>query len=173
VTGESSTGVRSSEEKGFGVGRLRRGCVVHEAPATAWASKESERERGRALVGRRERSSTCIYREREGRGEGVRRERGGRSVLQDAIDGGNISGERVERGETVALKLHYAEEKNGSGCRAVGRGAAWLAVGRAWCVGRRCGRGVARRWLGRRAAAAARGRGGRGVGPPSGPLGLG
>jgi hypothetical protein len=126
VKGESSTGFRpSGEEKGFGVGRLRRVCVVQEAPATAWANssdggggsngEESEREKG-ASSGREEgeRSSAGIYREREGRGEGVGRERGGR-VLQDAIDGGDINGERVGRGETVALKLHYIEETNGCG----------------------------------------------------------
>jgi hypothetical protein len=86
VKGESSTGVRpSGEEPGFGVGRLRRVCVVQEAPAMAWANsgndgggsngEESEREKG-ASSGREEgeRSSTDIYREREGRGEGVGRE---------------------------------------------------------------------------------------------------
>jgi hypothetical protein len=87
VTGESSTGgVRpSGEEQGLGDGRLRRGYVVHEALATAWANsgdggEESEREKGTSS-GREEgeRSSADIYREREGRGEVVgERGRGGR-----------------------------------------------------------------------------------------------
>jgi hypothetical protein len=77
--------------------------------------EESEREKG-ASSGREEgqRSSAGIYREKEGRGEEVGRERGDR-VLQDAIDGGGINGERVGRGEMVALKLHYAEETNDCG----------------------------------------------------------
>jgi hypothetical protein len=41
-----------------------------------------------------------IYREREGRGRWGEREATG--VLQDAIDGGGINGERVGRGETAA-----------------------------------------------------------------------
>jgi hypothetical protein len=42
------------------------------------------------------------------------------------MDGGGITGERVGRGETVALKLHYTEEMNGCGTsRGVARTRGW------------------------------------------------
>jgi hypothetical protein len=67
----------------------------------------------------------------------------------------------------VVLKLHYAEEKNGRGWRAVGRGAARLAAGRG-AVHRarvRPGRGAAVARAQGVEAAWARGRGGTVLGP--------
>jgi hypothetical protein len=92
--------------------RQRHGRTPAMAAVTRTARRVREK-RGRARVGRRDREARPVFIER-GRGEGVGRERGGR-ILQDAIDGGCINGERVGRGETVALKLHYAEETNDCG----------------------------------------------------------
>jgi hypothetical protein len=61
-----------------------------------------------------------IYREREGRGEVVGGERERRPGFFKAINGNDINGERVGGGETVDLKLHYDEGKNGR--RGVARG---------------------------------------------------
>jgi hypothetical protein len=86
VKGESSTGGGrpSGEGQGLGVGRLRWGCTVYEAPPMVWANSgdgvgelrrrrwraRRVREWGRAPVGRRElHGAAGIYREREGRGE--------------------------------------------------------------------------------------------------------
>jgi hypothetical protein len=109
-------------------------------PATAWASKESERE-WRTWVGRREIGARSVFIER-GRGE---RERW--SGFFKTINGGGINGERVGEEEMVDLKLHYDEGKNGRrgvargrlGYRAsgsLGRGAGGcgsVAWARGWC----------------------------------------
>jgi hypothetical protein len=87
------------------------------------ARRVRERERkGQARVGRRERGARSVFIER-GRGEerSSGRERKRRSGLFKAPLMASTSMGESGEGETVELKLHYSEEKNGRGWRAVGR----------------------------------------------------
>jgi hypothetical protein len=69
VTGESSTGRGGGSAQWRRAG-VRRGCAIYGAPATAWANssdggggsngEESEREKGRAWVGRSNGSASVL-----------------------------------------------------------------------------------------------------------------
>jgi hypothetical protein len=132
-------------EKGRGsaLGSSSGGCVVYEAPVTAWASKESERERerGRAQVGRRELHGTVVLFIEIGRGEDEpRRGRRWRRRHQDAIDGvdhyssvtGLKRGEWGGRGVAAWTGVGAAEVEARRWCGGLGAGSARRALAAGW-----------------------------------------